>query len=76
MTQFATGNRANSSFGQSSGRKFIEEAEDHLTDVLQQCAASYNGESVEDYTQTILEEAWPVIKADVIQSFKNGKKAR
>ena len=43
---------------------------------MAECVASYDGQSVEDFSNDIIEGVWEVEDADLKRSFKNGRDYR
>lgn len=75
MTQFNT-TQDKSKTAAASGKDFLESCRQHLEEAVAQCVAEYDGESVEDFANDIIEHVWLVEDADLKSSFKNGRNYR
>ena len=76
MTIFATPPDQNATASAASGKDFLEECREHVEEVVADCVASYDGGSVEDFANDIIDSVWAVEEADLKRSFKNGRDYR
>ena len=76
MTQFSRAEEEKEDASASSGKDFLEMCREHLEEVVADCVASYDGESVEDFGNDIIDSVWKVAEADLKRSFKNGRDYR
>lgn len=75
MTNFTNSKKQDQSSA-ASGKDFLAECREHLEDAVAECVATYDGGSVEDFANDIIEVVWEVEDADLKKSFKNGRDYR
>ena len=76
MTEFARAEADQEKASASSGTDFLEMCREHLEEVVADCVANHDGESVEEFGNDIIDSVWKVAEADLKRSFKNGRDYR